>query len=154
MSRMKAIRVGAVALVATVIAVFAAPAPSMADGDDYYSACFASWVSCQTGTKVSGAIGVCDTVPAAFGATVVCVVYDGDYIYVKDGDSDGHSAMAKIKADNGSVLDRFCRNPHGAGTWARCNFDWAEAGEKRVYGGIRRTYSDMPFSYIYKFTGK
>ncbi|MEJ3746139.1 hypothetical protein WEI85_22975 [Actinomycetes bacterium KLBMP 9797] len=144
------IRAGVVALLATAVAVFAVPAPSMAD-DDYYNPCFASWVSCQTGVKVSYPAGVCGSVSATYGATTVCVDYVGDYVYVEDNDADTHSAMAFIANDNGDVLDRYCRNPHGAGSWARCNFDWAESGYKRVHGGIRTSYTSMLLAYRWQF---
>jgi len=99
-------------------------------------------VSCQNGVEVSGPpSGLrCDTSPQIFGSTKVCVQYDGDFVYVRDGDADGHAALGIIDTPyTGSVRTRFCRNPHANGSWARCNFDWPESGLKTVSGGYRIT---------------
>ncbi|GAA3483060.1 hypothetical protein GCM10018966_075920 [Streptomyces yanii] len=53
-----------------------------------------------------------------------------DYVYVRDGQAEGHVAIGKIVAMEGSIATRYCRNPDGYGTWAKCNFDWAESGLK------------------------
>ncbi|MEJ3746140.1 hypothetical protein WEI85_22980 [Actinomycetes bacterium KLBMP 9797] len=151
MNRMKTLRVGFVALVAAVTGVFVAPAPSMADGD-YYDACSASWVSCQTGTRVYSTAGYCETIVAEYGSTRICVDYDGDYVYVYDGAGDQNSAMGYISNNIGDVLDRHCRNPYGAGTWARCNFDWAEAGPKDVSAGIRFSSTSWRYGYLWTFS--
>jgi hypothetical protein len=148
------IRTGVLALVATAVAVFAAPTPSLADGDDYYFGCPVSTYSCQTGVKITLPAGECDTSTAATGSTIVCVDYSGDYVYVKDTSADSHSALAWISSDAGGVHDRLCRNPHGKGTWAKCNFDWSEAAEKVVYGGRRIDYTDHEISRIWKFSNK
>lgn len=141
MSLMRTVRAGVLALVVTAVAVFAAPTPSLAAGDNYYEYCDAGWVSCQTGVKVSYPAGECDTVRAGYQYTQVCVDYYGDYVYVYDGLSDSYSAMARIESDYGDILTRFCRNPHGADSWARCNFDWREDGYKVVHGGYRASGS-------------
>ncbi|GAA4260809.1 hypothetical protein [Dactylosporangium darangshiense] len=151
-NRVKVFRAGFVALVVTAIAVFAAPTPSMAGGDQYFVACEGVWASCQTGTKVAGPVGVCLMADAYYHSTIVCIDYDGDYVYVKDNKADGQSAMARIDSDRGDVLTRYCRNTHGNGTWARCNFNWSEAGEKTVYGGHLINYATMPVDYLWSFS--
>jgi hypothetical protein len=142
-----------VSSVAAVVAVFAAPAPSMAGGDDFFGWCTESTVSCQTGVKVAGPVGVCLTAPAHQGSTVVCVDYDGDYVYVKDNKSDGYPAVGEIDGGTSDLQTRMCRNNHTAGTWARCNFNWTEAGTKRVYGGILKSHDDMSYAYLWSFSG-
>ncbi|WP_346534350.1 hypothetical protein [Micromonospora sp. DPT] len=144
-------RAGLLALAATIVTVFAAPTPSMADGDQYFVSCEASWASCQTGVKVSYPTGMCDTVSAWAGATIVCIDYGGDHVYVKDNDADGSSAIAKIESEFG-VSSRFCRNPYGAGSWAACNFNWSEAGQKDVYAGILQNSATMPLQYLWSFS--
>lgn len=151
LSANRPVRAGLLALVVTAVAVFAAPKPSMASGDQYFVSCDASWSSCQTGVKVSYPVGVCDTVSAYYGSTIVCIEYNGDYVYVKDNDADGDSAMARIDSEYG-VAVRYCRNPHGAGSWARCNFDWSESGTKDVWGGKLQGYSTMPVGYLWSFS--
>src|SRR5581483_9574456 len=111
--RTKAVRAGGLALAATAVAVFANPTPSLAGGDQYFISCEAVWASCQTGTKVAGPVGECLGTSGAYNSTIVCVDYDGDYVYVKDGKADGYPAMAVIDSDRGNVLTRFCRNNHG-----------------------------------------
>ncbi|WP_344922359.1 hypothetical protein [Plantactinospora mayteni] len=119
--------------------VFAAPTSAMAD-ESWYDDCVAYASSvCQTGVQVGGPAGEdeCATASADMHYTRVCINFDGDYVYVKDGKEDTHSAIAAVTGGTGSVTGRYCRNPYGNGTWARCNFDWTESGEKRVYGGYR-----------------
>ncbi|WP_435124440.1 hypothetical protein [Micromonospora tulbaghiae] len=145
------IRGGLFALAMTAVAVFAAPTPSLASGDLYFVGCEGSYASCQTGVRVSLAEGVCTGASASYGATIVCVDYNGDYVYVKDNDADGRSAMARIDSERG-VAYRYCRNTHGAGSWARCNFDWSEAGEKKVNAGILQNYATMPLDYLWRFS--
>lgn len=53
-----------------------------------------------------------------------CLQRYNDLIWVNDQEADGHSGIAAVVND--SHADRICRNPHGAGTWARCNWDWPE----------------------------
>jgi hypothetical protein len=156
MSPSRMVRAGFLAMVVTVIAVFAAPTPSMAAGDNYLDQCDAAWVSCQTGVRVSGPTGVCATAGADFHFTKVCVDYSGDYVYVLDLYSDGYSAMALIESQRGSTLSRFCRNPNGLNTWARCNFDWREDGVKYVRGGYRdNKYFDLlsEYDFLWSFSG-
>lgn len=52
----------------------------------------------------------------------------GDYLYVRDDCADGRSAVAKVTIISGSNTgDAYvCRNSHGNGTWARCDFNWPE----------------------------
>jgi hypothetical protein len=132
------------------MATASAPASTMATGDDFLQICTASYTSCQNGVQVSGTIGPynrCDTV----NGTEVCVRYDGDVVYVKDGASDSNSALGMVYTSSG-VSHRICRNPYGAGTWARCDFDWAENADHDVYGGERITYESAPLDYLWSFS--
>ncbi|MEU5721007.1 hypothetical protein ABZ783_04170 [Micromonospora sp. NPDC047738] len=143
----------AVCAVAVGAAVFGLPSPSWAD-DNYYGSCSYSFVACQTGVEVSPPTGVDWCKSKDYAAdTQVCIKFDGDIVYVKDGKSDGHSAMGWIGTPYaGSLSERFCRNPHGAGTWAKCNFDWVEDTTKDVMGGIRKDSSTMdlyPYGAFY-----
>ncbi|SCL44543.1 hypothetical protein GA0070606_0339 [Micromonospora citrea] len=158
-ARVTGVRVGrsrrgqaaALALVATAVAVFVAPKPSMAGGDPYFVGCESSSASCQTGVKVAGPVGVCMTESATYASTSVCLDYNGDHVYVRDGSADGRSAMARIDSERGLAY-RYCRNTHGHGSWARCNFDWSEAGRKTVNAGYRQNYATMPLSYLWSFS--
>jgi hypothetical protein len=65
--------------------------------------------------------------------TDVCLKPYGDVLYVKDMVSDGKSAAFVWENmwydDNGYGhvwRQGVCRNPHGAGTWAKCNKDYHE----------------------------
>jgi hypothetical protein len=135
---------GVLALMTAMVVVLVAPAPAMAD-ETFAVDCAYSYVSCQTGVEGGLVEGQCMTSGVSWGHnTSVCVKYDGDYVYVRDGQADGHAAIGKIVAMEGSVSTRYCRNPYGYGTWARCNFDWSESGVKVVYGGYfenPRTFS-------------
>jgi len=153
-SRMKTARAVVAGLLAAVVAVFAAPAPSMASDDNFFVLCSNSGVSCQTGVQVAGPVGECLMAPAQQASTIVCVDYDGDYVYVKDNKSDGYPGFGEIVSQNGDVRDRICRNNHTAGTWARCNFNWVEAGWKDVLGGILKSDRDMSYAYLWVFSGK
>jgi hypothetical protein len=151
--RSRRFQAGILTLVVTATSVFAAPAPGMAYGDNYYKACTESYVSCHTGVYVSGTgtdVDICRT-SYSYGYTSVCVRYDGDYVYVYDGAPDDNSAMARIWNFTGSETTtyRFCRNPHGYRTWARCNFDWSENATKSVYGGIRLDYDSMSLGHLF-----
>jgi hypothetical protein len=53
-----------------------------------------------------------------------CFAPYGDKIYVKDTKSDGYSAVGWFRTDYGRSSG--CRNSHGAGTWAVCNFNMRE----------------------------
>jgi len=147
-------RVGLLTFVLTVTAVFAAPPPSMADGS-YYWECSYSWVTCQTGVLVSSfSYDMCKTAPfEGSRSTRVCIDYEGDYVYVKDGSSDGWPGLAEIVGGTGDVVRRLCRNTHTAGTWARCNFDWSESGSKDVYGGIVYSSASVDTTYLWSFSG-
>jgi hypothetical protein len=125
----------AVVALAIGAAVLGVQSPSMAD-DNYLSRCSASSVSCQTGVKVSGPnTNFCEA--DTYWNTTVCIDFTGDIVYVRDGLADYNSALARILSEGGTVRERFCRNPHGDGTWARCNFDWVESVTKYVDGGVR-----------------
>ncbi|TDB78806.1 MULTISPECIES: hypothetical protein [unclassified Micromonospora] len=90
---------------------------------------------------------------AYYHSTIVCVDYSGDYVYVKDNDADSYSGLAYIWSQYG-VADRYCRNTHGNGTWARCNFDWSEDGTKRVRGGVRYSHNSWAAGHLWEFSGK
>jgi len=142
----------ALVLAAVAIAVFALPPAAMAD--DYFAWCPHADTTCQTGVEAGLVQGECLTAPSAYHKTTVCVKYDGDYVYVYDGQSDGKSAIAEIGTDNGSVNKRLCRNTLGYGNWARCNFDWAESGEHRAWGGYLISYQEMPTDFLWAWDGK
>lgn len=154
LGRSRPVRAGLLALVVTATTVFATPAPGMADGNYYWQCTYAD-VSCQTGVLVTSfSYDICKTAPLGGSrSTRVCIDYEGDYVYVKDGSSDGWPAVAEIVGGGGSVYMRLCRNPHTAGTWARCNFNWGEAGEKDVYGGIVYDYSNTSTDLLWSFSG-
>ncbi|MEV0730993.1 hypothetical protein [Polymorphospora sp. NPDC050346] len=103
---------------------------------------------------MSGTGGTADTCGTGYGSTRICIDYDGDYVFVYDGEADGGSGLAEIYSSSGSYDFRYCRNAHGAGTWARCNFDWPEDATKRVYGGVPYSYTNHPTSSeLWHFTG-
>ncbi|MFC4104675.1 hypothetical protein [Micromonospora zhanjiangensis] len=137
-----------------VFVVFAAPAPAMA-ADNWHRMCGYEFASCQTGVK-AGLVDADQCMTASGGlyghSTQVCVKYDGDYVYVRDGQADGHSAIGVIESDNGNVIKRHCRNPYGSGTWAKCNFNWSESGYKWVGGGYLANFDSMPREWLWKFT--
>ncbi|WP_027935397.1 hypothetical protein [Amycolatopsis thermoflava] len=146
------VRAGLVATAAIAGVVAAAPAAGAA-GADYMEICQSAKVSCQNGAKVSGpgSYDRCGTTTAAASYTQVCVEYDGDVVYVKDGSADGSSSFGKVSSTSGTAY-RFCRNPHGAGTWAKCDFDWSEAADKQVYGGVKLSYTNFNDQYLFSFT--
>jgi hypothetical protein len=151
----RAVRAGLLAIVFTVAAVFALPTPGMAA--NYLYECEYSWASCQEGVLVSAPSGLpCGTTSTIFHSTTVCIGYDGDYVYVRDGEADGDSAIASIQnsSDGSSVTYRSCRNKEGVGTWVRCNFNWSESGTKYVSGGVRHGYYDVATDFLWEFSGK
>jgi hypothetical protein len=110
--------------------------PGRADGS-YFDWCAKANTSCQTGAVAGDPWNFDKCVQDNTHLTTVCVVYDGDQVFVYDGDADGHSALGIVFSDAGSVTERYCRNTHGYMTWAKCDFDWVEDTRKTVYGGIR-----------------
>ncbi|WP_203858309.1 hypothetical protein [Plantactinospora mayteni] len=131
--------------------VLAAPTPAMANEDWLYECAFQN-VSCQTGTKVDSVPSdKCGTAGSAGHLTRVCVLYHGDKVYVRDGQADGHSAVGVVISSTGSIRTRYCRNPHGNGTWAECNFDWTEESSKDVYGGYRDNNSTVHKEFVFGF---
>ena len=64
------------------------------------------------------------------------VVLSNDLIYVKDTCRDGRSAVARVVDLNGNTATRICRNPHGFGTWAKCDFNWPEPAQYRFEAGV------------------
>jgi len=153
-SRVKTTRAVVAGLLATVVAVFAAPAPSMASDDNFFVLCTNGHTSCQTGTEVAGPVGECLMASARVASTIVCVDYDGDYVYVKDNKSDGYPGYAEIQSTDSGVYLRLCRNNHHAGTWAKCNFNWTESSWKTVRGGILKSDRDMAYEDLWTFSGK
>jgi hypothetical protein len=140
-------------LAAATVAVFALPSAAMAE-DNYYKTCEWDYVSCQTGVEVGLPQGECMTTSLAYAYTSVCIDYDGDYVYVRDGKADGYAAMGYVGSDNGTVLDRYCRNNHGDGTWARCDFNWTEAGGHSTSGGYKEQFYIMYLDYLWSWSGK
>lgn len=148
----RTVRRGAVLVAAAMVAVFGLPAAAMAE-DNYYKTCEYDYASCQTGVAAGLVEGQCMTASLSYGSTSVCVDYDGDYVYVRDGRADGYAAIGYVGSANG-VSDRFCRNNHGYGTWVRCNFDWVEAGSHSASGGYLEQYYIMDLSYLWSWSGK
>ncbi|MFJ6198198.1 hypothetical protein [Micromonospora sp. NPDC092111] len=142
----------AVCAVAAGAAVFAFPSASWAY-DNYFDWCSRGIVSCQTGAAVGTPGDVDKCVQELTHYTVVCIKYAGDIVYVWDGSSDGNSAMGSVSTpDAGDVSGRWCRNLHGAGTWAKCNFDWVEDTKKWVYGGVRYDSSSEWHTLLWTFS--
>jgi hypothetical protein len=82
---------GVIALLAAAVVVFAGPAPAMAESD-YANICVSTHYYCANGVEAGLVEGQCMT-PGAIGhQTSVCVKYDGDHVYVRDGQADGHAA--------------------------------------------------------------
>ena len=84
------------------------------------------------GESVSGPGNACDGNNAANDNVKVCFQPDGEWIYVKDVAADGRSAYAVVAG-----RDRVCRNPHGQGTWVRCNYSFRE-GNTVTFRGYTR----------------
>ena len=142
----------AVIVFAAGAAVFAFPSASWAD-DTYFDWCSSSEVACQTGTEVSAPSGEDKCVQELTHYTTVCINYDGDYVYVYDGDADGHSSLGAVSTpDAGSLTGRWCRNTHGYGSWAKCNFNWVEDTKHYVYGGIRYDHDSLWYTLLWTFS--
>lgn len=149
------VRAGLLAVVAVSAAVFAAPSPSMAAGDQFVSNCQDPYTSCQDGTLMSGAPSnpdrECWNSLGTYHDVSVCIVYYGDIVYVRDNDADGHSVIGQVDSEVGNpYTTRLCRNHYGSGTWVRCDFNWDERGWKYVYGGeiINSVYYNLYFGYF------
>ncbi|MFG3691733.1 hypothetical protein [Micromonospora sp. NPDC047740] len=141
----------AVGAVAVGTAVFGFPSASWAD-DNYYDHCSRSDISCQTGVEVGGP-DYDKCYQESTHDTIVCIKFAGDIVYVYDGSTDGNSAMGAVATpDAGSVSVRYCRNPHGSGTWAKCNFDWVEDTTKIVYGGVRIDSDSESMTRLWSFS--
>jgi hypothetical protein len=131
-----------VCAVAVGAAVFGLPSASWAEAG-YFDWCYRTNVSCQTGVEISGTpwgdgVTYCDA--DSYYDTMVCIKTDGDIVYVYDGATDNNSAVGNIyipESGSDSVASRWCRNPYGKGSWAKCNFNWLEDKEKEVHGGVR-----------------
>jgi len=143
---------GVLALLAAVVVVFAGPAPAMAE-DDYANICESTHYYCANGVEAGLVEGQCMTAGAVGHQTSVCVRYDGDHVYVRDGQADGHAAIAEITTlDDGNIYAVYCRNPFGYGSWATCNFDWAETGSKDVSGGYFENRNQLAADYLWRFS--
>jgi hypothetical protein len=107
---MKALIAGVLAVAALVIA-----APAAVAADDR-----------NNGRRVGAPANVRCT-SNGLGA-VACFRSRGDRIYVKDTLTDGRSAIAVWShyLGPGSYRKGWCRNTHGAGTWALCNKELKE----------------------------
>jgi len=139
----------AVVALAIGTSVFALQSPSMAD-DNFFTWCGSADISCQAGVQVSEPTGQDRCITANVGNTRVCINYTGDIMFVRDNSGDTHSAVGRVVASSG-VSDRWCRNAHGVGTWARCNFDWVETAQKDVYGGVRISSTEARTNYLWSF---
>ncbi|MET9268512.1 hypothetical protein [Kribbella sp. NPDC003557] len=99
----------------------------------YFDDCAYDWLHCGTGEQVDltadqvrARTDLClwDNNDGSHPNAAVCIKRDGDVVFVRDTDSDGRSALGQI----GFTVDNIyvCRNGHGSGTWARCDFQWPE----------------------------
>lgn len=113
MSLRNTIRTAALAA-AIGTAVLAVPSTSWA-ADNFLDQCGGATVSCQTGTSSAAPADADYCKIESSTRTRVCVKYVGDIVWVKDDAADGNSALARLNGDQGSIHQRFCRNPHGAG---------------------------------------
>ncbi|MEV4756327.1 hypothetical protein AB0J86_14605 [Micromonospora sp. NPDC049559] len=143
---------GAVLLAAAMVAVLAVPSAAFAE-ETFYKSCEYDNVACQTGVEVGLPQGQCMGANTAYASTQICVDYYGDYVYVRDGRSDGYAAIGYVGSDEG-ILTRFCRNNHGYGTWARCNFDWVEATGHAASAGYLEQYYVMELQPLWSWSGK
>jgi hypothetical protein len=91
-----------------------------------------------TGEKVKGPGTACEGNNASNDHVKVCFQPDGEWIYVRDQDSDGRSAYGQVFG-----RDRHCRNPHGNGTWARCNYSFRE-GSGVTFRGYTKDNGGWP----------
>lgn len=142
----------ALLVTAAMVAVLAVPSAAMAEAN-YYADCELERVICAYGTQVGLPQGECMTTSATYGKTQVCVDYNGDHVYVRDGDADGHGAAAIVYSDNG-VAHRWCANNKGYGTWVHCNFDWVEEGDHAVAGGYIVQYYEEQMTQLWWWSGK
>lgn len=139
---LRVVAAGVGSLLVTVLLSAIAPASSMASSkrtdisaaaEDYFSQdCYQSWLSCQNGVKTSypdlKPRGEADLCWLSHPQAKFCVKYYGDYVWIKDDFPDSRSMVGVIRRSDGGGYVRACRNRSGSGTWARCNFDWAEGG--------------------------
>lgn len=84
--------------------------------------------------------------------TQVCIDYGSDTVYVLDGEADGNSALGwVVNQHSGSVTTRICRNKYGQATWVKCNFNWVEDDDHKVYGGVRIDNNLVQRSHLWTF---
>ncbi|SDL19220.1 hypothetical protein SAMN05216298_2983 [Glycomyces sambucus] len=138
---------------AAALAVFALPAAAMAE-DNFYESCTFSTFSCQTGVTNVLVEGDCMSAGSQGNYTTICVDYSGDYVYVHDGQADGHSAIGFVFSTRGSVNSRICRNNHGYDTWAKCNFNWTEDALHSASAGYVETYYRIQEEVLWGWSGK
>ena len=84
------------------------------------------------GEKVTGPGYACRRQQRENDNVKVCFQPDGEWIYVRDMKTDGRSAYGEVEG-----RDRVCRNPHGQGAWARCNYSFRE-GSRVAFRGFTR----------------
>jgi hypothetical protein len=134
--------IGRVVAIAVVSVLFgsglvvpgAAQLPRAYADANYFDSCSYDWLHCGTGSQVDltgdqvrARTDFClgddngNTHPNA----AVCIKRDTDVVFVRDTDSDGRSALGQIGFSAANIY--VCRNAHGFGTWARCDFGWPES---------------------------
>lgn len=147
----RAIWGGFIALVMAGAALVASPTAALAEPRFNYR-CEYSHVSCQNGALDSSfSSDKCKGSGQRYAYTLVCVTYNGDYIYVRDAKADGHSAIGTVKTRRVGGPEKICRNRHGYRTWARCNFNWPEREEKWVSGGYRVDNTRFWMNHLWGF---
>lgn len=142
----------AMLLVAVVAAVFALPSAAMAEAN-YYKDCEYDWAICEFGVGDVLVNGSCMTTDTQRHSTSVCIGYDGDYVYVRDGKADGYGAVGYVWSEDG-VRDRYCANNKGYGTWVRCDFNWTEATNHFAAGGYIEQYYIKETVFLWEWSGK
>lgn len=125
-----------VSMISSVLALSLFPTAAYAEAH-FSSKCGLSYVICKNGIEYTGpnpvylpngvADDCIDQFPDNEPDVTSCVRYSGDVIWVKDTAADGHSAVAQVTTNTSPQVTRICRNRFGAGSWAKCNWDWPEA---------------------------
>jgi hypothetical protein len=138
----KRLLVGVGALLA-MLALSASARPGAAHAEaSYFSFCAQADRVCVEGTQVAGPVGAefCEGDPngSSHPNAAACVDKANDQVWVDDTAEDSRSGMAYVLGSGGTWY--ICRNKHGNGSWARCNFDWPEGRSFDLY------LSDWDFS--------
>ncbi|GAA3573214.1 hypothetical protein [Kribbella ginsengisoli] len=111
----------------------AAPLPRAHADGGYFDSCSFDWLTCGTGEQVDltsdqvrARTDLClwDNNDGSHPNAAVCIKRDADVVFVRDTNSDGRSALGQIGFAVNNIY--VCRNAHGFGTWARCDFQWPE----------------------------